>query len=490
MSLFPTKTRENAIALIQTLWECERSGRFEDGLLEVSENWQDPDFRPSLIDLPELEASRILLRFAGLLGYQGHVKKIKDAQLRARDLLTEAHERFISLGAVENVAECENHIALTYWRSGELREAVAWVEMARGRAVAPNSIVALSSVLVLMIVNIAEQKYEENVRLFRRYERSFPDHGDAFLNGSFHLNAGIGFIEAGKNSEALRCLELSKYFYESGGIFNYFGAVENEIAHVLKSQGKFLLAHKAVDNGIVICRKIGDLTREGFLYDTKAGIFLEQGKFEEALRTVELAISALKESENTAFLSETLLTEAKILLHLDRLTDAIASLFEAVEIAKTNAGEAAAKGILEQFESELRGLYEPKRRKNSDNDLETGELEFLLPPSIAHYKDFQAVRINNDHLECAGVQRGSLVMVASGPVKRGDLTAVAEIETGSISCGFYDSDFGIVSLEGCDGELQLFNQPDVQVLGKIVGVCDGATDAGGKMIVAAIKERS
>lgn len=489
MSLFPTKTRENAIALIRTLWECEREGRFEDGLLEISENWVDPDFRPSLIDLPEFEASSLLLRFASLLGYQGHVKKIKNSQLRARDLLTEAHGRFTSLGAIKEMAECENHISLTYWRTGELREATAWAEMALSHGLPVHSFPSLSSVMIQMLVNIGERRFDSNVRLFGNCEGYFCEHGDALLNGSFYLNAGIGFIEVGSASEALRCLELSKYYYESGGILNYLGAVENELAHVYKTKGKVLLAHKAVDNGIRICREIGDHTREGFLYDTKAQIYLEEGKFEAALRTIESAVSILKESENTAFLSETLLTEAKILLKLDNFTAAVGSLFEAVEIAKANAGEATAKWLVEQFETALKELYEPKRKKNSENNVETGDLELVLPPSIAHYRDYQGIRINNNHLECAGIRRGSLVVVVGGPVARGDLVAISENETGSINCGFYDADFGIVSLEGCDSELQLFNEDSVQIIGKIVGVCDGTADAEGKLIVEPLAGR-
>jgi hypothetical protein len=69
------------------------------------------------------------------------------------------------------------------------------------------------------------------------------------------------------------------------------------------------------------------------------------------------------------------------------------------------------------------------------------------------------------------------------------LVAVSELASGEISCGFFDSDFGVVCLEGCDSEPQLFDQQDVKIIGKIIGVCGTDKDLDGKLIVRPLTPR-
>ncbi len=84
------------------------------------------------------------------------------------------------------------------------------------------------------------------------------------------------------------------------------------------------------------------------------------------------------------------------------------------------------------------------------------------------------------------MKKGILAVVAGEQVKRGDLAAVCEIETDSVICGFYDSEFGIICLESVGGEPQLFDEEKIRILGKIVGVCSSETSTDGKMIVEPI----
>jgi len=94
------------------------------------------------------------------------------------------------------------------------------------------------------------------------------------------------------------------------------------------------------------------------------------------------------------------------------------------------------------------------------------------------------VWINNSDLEPFGLSRGSLAIVVSAGVKRGDLIALIELDSDLVSCGFYDADFGIICLEAGGSEPQLFNQADVKILGRIVGVCDAKETIEGAMEVS------
>ncbi|MGI8882884.1 MAG: hypothetical protein ACR2IA_01400, partial [Pyrinomonadaceae bacterium] len=122
----------------------------------------------------------------------------------------------------------------------------------------------------------------------------------------------------------------------------------------------------------------------------------------------------------------------------------------------------------------------------AENQFDIENLQLVLPSTISHYKEIQGVWIKNSHLENAGLKKDSLAIVAQSEIKRGDLAAISEIETGAVICGFYDCDFGIVCLEGTNGDPQLFDEKSIKILGKIVGVCDSGKTADGKMIVQPI----
>ena len=124
----------------------------------------------------------------------------------------------------------------------------------------------------------------------------------------------------------------------------------------------------------------------------------------------------------------------------------------------------------------------PPPKKNLDE----GDFELILPQSIAHYSDYRGIWINNTRLESIGLVKGSLAIVVKANVDRGDLIAVTEVESGEVSCGFYDADFGIVCLEGTEGEPQIFNEAEVRILGKIVGFSNSGLNDDGKMVVKSL----
>lgn len=210
------------------------------------------------------------------------------------------------------------------------------------------------------------------------------------------------------------------------------------------------------------------------LLDTKAAISFSEGNFEAALKTIEKAIHILKDGENKAFLAEAYATEAKILVWLDDFSGGVTALFEAWKLAETYSGRGFAKVFIAQFEAEVEkkkaGAKSGVRRSNG---LVEGALELILPPKLASHAHYQGIQINNDHLHCVGVKNGALVIAAeTTEIKRGDLVAISENDSGEITCGFYDLDFGVMCLETCDLEPRLFDPADVTIIGKIVGIAD------------------
>lgn len=489
MSPHPTRPHIDDPGLVQVLWKHERQGRFLEGLLCISDSWKSEGFLPDTSGLSPEQAAELRLRYAVLLGYQGHTAKIAGSQLRVRDLLTELCGEFVDTDDHYRAAECENHLALTYWRTGEFGEARVLLASALERPLPQRAIERLASIMYVMLINVSEHRYDENVELFTRHEDSFRSWGDDWITSSFYVNAGIGFLEIRQLADAQRCFELAQYRATRSSIDVYLGSIENELAHVYKERGRIAKAHSAVDRGIEVFRRLGDISREGMLVDTKAGLFLDEGELDEAFRTIDHAILLLKDGENKAYLAESYATKSRILIWQDDLHAAVTSLLKATEISRTYSGEKFSKTFTAQFEDELRLKLAGKTRP-APNSVEADELSLVLAPELNRYAELRAIRINNDHLSCIGIEKGTLVMAAVNvKVVRGDIVAISDIASNEINCGYYDMDFGIICLERCDGEPELFDVSDVKVIGKIVGAVATEADESGCYFVTPVLSR-
>ncbi len=472
-------TQSKPAALARGLFKLERNGKYEEALKELTDIWPDFDLDPEIGSFEIQDAAEILLRCGCLIGFHGHIAQIPNSQLRSKDLLTNARERFLSLKNFEKAAECENYVALALWRTREFNEAEIWIEEALARQLPILSDTRLYSHIAKSMVDRSFERYEEIFANLKKLEPEFLRYGDAFLTGSFYTNIALALKNLGNKSEAIGHFELARYYHQRSRHKIYLGTVENKLAQIYKETGKFSRAHESIDNATRIFKQLKDKTREGFSLDTKALIYFAESKYNDALRTVEKALLILGKSENFGYLIETLLTKAKILLHLDKFSAAVLSLIEAVNVARVQTGEESAVRLINDFETELKRKNEPVTKTQPAAE----DLELIMPPSLARYQDYRGVWMTNDHLKNIGLDCGSLGIVVSEKINRGDLAAVTELESDQVICGFYDADFGIVCLETPSGDPQFFDEINIRILGKIVGVCQPGTLKDGKMAV-------
>lgn len=466
------------------LFKLERCGRYEEALAELRHIWEDTNAFPDVEDYAPRPAAEIILRCGALIGFIGHNKQIPDSQEKSKNLLTEARNRFLNIYDVEKIAECENYLALAYIRTGEIVEAEAWIEEALSHPLKESSEAWIYANLTKSLIYLSAGKHEEIVKNLKKLEKHFKNLGNHFLLGSFCTNLALALRNLGKTSEALKYYESARNYHQKSGHQIYLGTIENNLAYLHKSQHRFKEAHQSIDNAVEIFKKVKDRTREGFSLDTKAHIFFDEGKFTEALKVIDKAIFILGKSENAGYVVETYLSKAKILLCLENFTAAFMCLSDAVQLAKNKISEEKAENLVKEFEELMKEKTASVVTKTF-SEKETGaeekaeeKLELVLHPTIAHYQEFQGVWIKNSYLENFGLQKGSLAVVTKAALKRGDLVAINEIATDSVMCGFYDSDFGLVCLEGIGEDPLLFDENDVEILGKIVGV--GKTDKNSK----------
>lgn len=473
------------------LVKLEKTGRYEDALALIRHIWPDLSAMPEITDLEPRDAAELLLRCGSLIGFLGHAKQLPNAQERSKNLLTDARTRFLDIYDVEKIAECENYLALAYWRTGELNEASAWIDEALSHDLAESNPTHLYCHVTRLLINLEGGLFQANVDKIQVLEPLFRTHGDAFLCGTFYSNIGIAHQELGYFGQAIEYLEMARGFYSTARHKIYLGTADNNLAMLYKNAGEFEKAHEANERSTKIFKQIKERTREGFSFDTKAQIYFAEARYEEALKSVEQAVKILEKSENSSYVVQTYMTRVKTLVFMDNISDAALCLIDAVEIAKKQTGEESARALTREFEAALKERSSiilgaktaeavPADAKNET--LEDG-IQLVLPPSISHYTDYEGVWINGTHLEKAGLAKGSLAVVVRQEIRRGDLVAIVETASDLVSCGFYDADFGVVCLEGIDSEPQLFDENEIRILGRIVGVCNSGRNEDGKMIV-------
>ena len=471
----PLTSRRADYKLLREVFGLERSGQFDQALQELRGVWDDTTEQPDVRDLDTRTTAETYLRCGALIGFLGHIRQIPTAQERSKNLLTQARGIFLEIYEPEKIAECENYLALAYWRTGESNEAMSWVEEALSYELPQKCDARLYSYVIRDLILLSQRKFVEVCSSFVTRKHLFRDEADTFLAGSLYNNFGLATKNLGDTGAALSALERARDLFAASGNKLQMALAENNLSQLYKTEKRFERAHAAVDRSTELYREIKDRTREGFTFDTKALIYFDEGRFEDALKTANKAIELLGRSENYAYLSETIATKARIQLYSDDFSTATLTLLEAVELAKLRISEAAAMDLIRDFEQSLKERNERKKQKPVDatrTGIASGDLKLVLPPAIAHYDDYQGVWINNSDLESYGLSRGSLAVVVPCRVRRGDLVALMEFDSDLVSCGFFDKDFGIVCLEAGNSEPLLFSEADVKILGKIVGVCD------------------
>lgn len=459
--------------LLKKLFKLERRGRYAEALDLIRE---DEAINANRFGI---ESAEFALRYGSLIGFNGHEQQIDGSQQLSKDLLMRSRDEFVVLGDPEKIAECENYIALTYWRTGEFREANVWLDEAAAHELPLASNSRLQNFHIRSLILLSCLKHEENISFCRSIESDVRTYGDAFLIGGISTNLAISLKDTDHKAQALDHFIVGRRFLEQAKHRTYLGTVENNLALLYKDLGSFALAHDSVDSAIKIYKRIKDKTREGSSLETKAQVSLAERQPKHALEYADRSVAVLRKSENAAYLAESLMTRAKILIELQNFQDAVLSMMEAVDITRERAGEDAARSLIDDFQS----AYERQRRQPVEAAaVATGDLELIVPTSLSAYTNFRGVWIANPYFEDRGLARGSLAIVVDEAIRPGDLVAATDRRTDEVLCGVYDSDFGMICLETEPGQPQLFDEKDISVVGRIVGVCRDAR-AGGKMQV-------
>ncbi len=236
-----------ASKLCEKLIKLERQGRYEEALSEIGDLWQDKTGLPDTEGLPQSLAAELILRSASLFGFLGHNEQISGSQEKSRNLLTHARNLFLESQNVEKIAECENHLALTYWRTGELNEALIWVYESFSHTLPTANENRIYTYIIKALVLHSAQHPVEVLKTLLPVETVITNCSDFCLKGAFYNQVGNAWENLGDLSKALQSLEYAMECFHKARHHIYYGVILNDLAYLNKTIGDFDKAHQMID---------------------------------------------------------------------------------------------------------------------------------------------------------------------------------------------------------------------------------------------------
>jgi tetratricopeptide (TPR) repeat protein len=287
-------------------------------------------------------AAELLLRAGVLTGWLSSRSQIADAQEIAKNLISESLTIFQSLSYRKKIAEAQTELALCYWRSGELNEARDLINDALSRLQTPNEVKA-KAVLRLAIVECEAASYTKALRVLTKNALMFEKINNDTLKGSYHLELGTvlrHLFESKPHGDYLdRTLieyAAAGYHYERAKHKPYLAFVENQLGLVYFTINRCEEAHQHLDRARRIFMRLRDAGTAAHIDETRACVFLKQGRIIEAEEAARAAVRSQERTGRHGWLAEALITHGKALARLKRYSSALFAFRRAFDLSEKN----------------------------------------------------------------------------------------------------------------------------------------------------------
>jgi tetratricopeptide (TPR) repeat protein len=320
--------------------ELENKGEYEEARKVLRDYWSRIGEHPKVEGLQPITAAEVLLRAGVLTGIIGSKNQITDAQENAKDLISESHAIFESRQAKKKIAESQTELALCYWRTGEINEARDCLKEALSLLTVDNELKA-KAIVRLAIVEFRANHHDKTVRILTSNAPLFDKIHNHTLKGSYHDTLGNALEDLSvlkKRGDyvdrALIEYAASSYHFEQAGHRCYLASVENNLGMLYFRINRCDEAHEHLDRARRIFSSLKDVSLMAQVDETRACVFLQQGRTTEAERVARLAVQNQEKTERLALVAEALITHGKALARLQRYGAALSAFRRAIELSE------------------------------------------------------------------------------------------------------------------------------------------------------------
>ncbi|HKR23285.1 MAG TPA: tetratricopeptide repeat protein [Pyrinomonadaceae bacterium] len=312
--------------------------------------WNGLGEYPDIEGLHPTVAAEVLLCTGILTGWIGSKDEIKEANEWARDLLTESITYYESFQDALRIAAVHAELGYCYWRSGALDEARIWFSEAIQHLPAEGNTRA-NALFGLSVVEWSASRFKESLRILTENALLFKKINNHTLKGVYHMQVGMALRKLVTPEN--QSVEFSRIIWEYTEAEKHFRKANNKVfrAHVLNNignvlcdQSRFSEAHEYLNHARRLTVSARDKVKTAQIDDSRAQLFIAEGKYVEAESTARHAVKTFKKSGHQFFLAEALTTHGIALARLGRTGRAQFTLQEAIEVAH-QAGSLNRAGI-------------------------------------------------------------------------------------------------------------------------------------------------
>lgn len=347
MKILTTLNTVNFLLIISELTEAEESRNFEEMKRLFSPIWNDFDEDPHFDEI-KAEYCAELIRLAGVfLILYGKANNLTNYQLRGKDLLTKAKDRFFELDNLDKAIKCQIVMATAYYQEGGIEEKKILLEDALSFFEnQPEHPLALLIHVNLLIVEIAKNELEEAYERVEKILVPITQLQDNKLKAQFYAQRAIILRKKNDLTESIASSTLAIEYAKKIPNIQFEALIKNSLAVTYLSDGKLDLALRYVDQAINLINEIG---WNANFYDTKANIYYKMGEYNKALEFAEMAVSILKSGEDYGSYVEALWTQILAMIRLNFQNEAIELFLELQNVASFRIGEKTANWYLKKF---------------------------------------------------------------------------------------------------------------------------------------------
>jgi tetratricopeptide (TPR) repeat protein len=318
----------------------EYKGEYEKAGKLLADYWPRIGERPNVAGLDQITAADVLLRTGVLTGFIGSKHEIAEAQETAKNLITESLTIFQSTRYPKKIAEAQTELALCYWRTGELNEARDVLNEALSLLTTPGDVKA-KAVVRLAIVERVAGSYTKALRILSDNAALFEKIKNETLLGAYHQILGTvlrHLWEAKKREDyidrALIEYAEASYHFERAEHNCYLANVENQLGLIYFNINRCEEAHQHLDRSRRIHAGLKDAGTVAQVDETRATVFLKQGRLVEAEKTARAAVQRQEKTGRDLLLAEALITHGRALARLQRYSEALSAFRRAFELSE------------------------------------------------------------------------------------------------------------------------------------------------------------
>jgi tetratricopeptide (TPR) repeat protein len=372
---------EEALSRCEIALEQKDKANVEGALEIMRPLWFGVGTRPNTEGLQPETAADIFLCTGILTGWIGSRTQIKDAQERAKNLITESISYYESNNLTRKAAEAQSEIAYCYWREGRVNEARIMLLEALER-LPPTGIKRARALLKLADVEHSAARYYDTLKILTDNASIFANIRHPATRGSYHNELAItsrAIADADKRPDyfqrALTEYKAAEQQFQLAKNHVYRASVKNNEAVVLLRLGRFKEAHKNLDQARELTVRFKDRTRTAQIDSTRAELLIAEGKFKAAETVARRAASALEKVGQRCWLVDALILQATALARLHQQGRAHVTLLRAIEVAHEadalNKAGLAALTLIEEIDrlspDTLQAAYQQAREWLADS---------------------------------------------------------------------------------------------------------------------------